>query len=126
VSTHGLALGLIICIHILIAYDRPSARTRGGGEDITADAVLLTVPLGEFDNDMLTPTGYPPPSPTQRPIWPTAHIAHSQHMGCICLIIMIQILNNNSTGEGITADAVILTVPLGELYRANNNDTDTK
>jgi len=33
---------------------------------------------------------------------------------------MIQILNNNSTCEGITADAVLVTVPLGELYRANN------
>jgi len=28
---------------------------------------------------MLTPTGYSPP--TQQPIWPTAHTAHSQHCG---------------------------------------------
>jgi len=28
---------------------------------------------------MLTPTGYPPP--TQQPIWPTVHTAHSQHCG---------------------------------------------
>jgi len=32
------------------------------------------------DDDMLTPTGYPPP-PTQQPTWPTAHTALSQHCG---------------------------------------------
>jgi len=31
------------------------------------------------DDDMLTPTGYPPH--TQQPTWPTAHTAHSQHCG---------------------------------------------
>ena len=30
-----------------------------------------------FNDDMLTPTGYPPP--TQQPARPTAHTAHSQH-----------------------------------------------
>ena len=31
------------------------------------------------DDDMLTPTGHPPPSPTQQPTWLTAHTAHRQH-----------------------------------------------
>jgi len=35
--------------------------------------------LALLDDDMLTPTGYSPP--TQQPIWPTAHTAHSQHCG---------------------------------------------
>jgi len=30
-------------------------------------------------DDMLTPTGYPPPPPTQQPARPIAHTAHSQH-----------------------------------------------
>ena len=32
-----------------------------------------------IDDDMLTPTGYSPP--TQQPRWPTAHTPHSQHCG---------------------------------------------
>jgi len=33
----------------------------------------------DSDDDILTPTEYSPP--TQQPIWPTAHTAHSQHCG---------------------------------------------
>jgi len=48
----------------------PGPNTGGGG---------FSVPETGWEDDMLTPTGYPPP--TQQPTRPTAHTAHSQHCG---------------------------------------------
>jgi len=58
-----------------------------------------------LDDDMLTPTEYPPP-PTQ---WPTAHTAHSQHT-----YTHLQLLGVGASGDGETSGGAA-RVAVGEV-----------
>jgi len=60
--------------------DRRALLVGGGGAMHGNPDPLARPPYPEplpLDDDMLTPTGYPPPLPTQQPTRPTAHTAHS-------------------------------------------------
>jgi len=67
-----------------IIYPSPNYTLHTGRPPHTPPTTTLsvsdTVRDGNKHDDMLTPTGYPPPA-RQQPTRPTAHTAHSQHCG---------------------------------------------
>jgi len=65
--------GAIKIIHTHTPKDQQVTHTHTLTERTTPPTHTRTT---RTDDDMLTPTGYPP-TPTQQPTWPTAHTAHS-------------------------------------------------
>ena len=69
--------------HYSTLEDAPGALAAEDDDSTLVECEELLTVLGQVrvgdDDDMLTPTGYSPP--TQQPIWPTANTAHNQHCG---------------------------------------------